>query len=61
MATQIVGALLALEAMDENEDIRLYINSPGRRRCYTASVLLAATVHAARERGAGVQTGSSSP
>lgn len=29
VATQIVGALLALEAMDEKEDIRLYINSPG--------------------------------
>lgn len=29
MATQIVGALMALEAVDETEDIRLYINSPG--------------------------------
>lgn len=29
MATQIVGSLLALEAMDEEEDIRIYINSPG--------------------------------
>lgn len=29
MATQIVGALLALEALDEKEDIRVYINSPG--------------------------------
>lgn len=29
MATQIVGSLLALEQLDEQEDIRLYINSPG--------------------------------
>ena len=29
LATQIVGSLLALEALDEDEDIRLYINSPG--------------------------------
>jgi len=29
LATQIVGSLLALEAMDEEEDIRLYINSSG--------------------------------
>eukprot|EP00199_Chlamydomonas_sp_CCMP681_P006880 CAMPEP_0119108398 /NCGR_PEP_ID=MMETSP1180-20130426/14165_1 /TAXON_ID=3052 ORGANISM="Chlamydomonas cf sp, Strain CCMP681" /NCGR_SAMPLE_ID=MMETSP1180 /ASSEMBLY_ACC=CAM_ASM_000741 /LENGTH=292 /DNA_ID=CAMNT_0007094005 /DNA_START=14 /DNA_END=889 /DNA_ORIENTATION=+ len=29
MATQIVGSLLALEAMDEEEDIRIYINSTG--------------------------------
>lgn len=29
MATQIVGSLLALEAIDEEEDIRIYINSPG--------------------------------
>lgn len=29
MATQIVGSLLALEAMDENADIRIYINSTG--------------------------------
>nr|ACJ24246.1 hypothetical protein [Dunaliella viridis] len=29
VATQIVGALLALEAIDEEEDIRIYINSPG--------------------------------
>eukprot|EP00967_Tisochrysis_lutea_P115582 scaffold185273_cov19-Tisochrysis_lutea.AAC.4 len=29
MATQIVGSLLALEALDEEEDIRIYINSPG--------------------------------
>uniref|UniRef100_A0A7S0S5B9 ATP-dependent Clp protease proteolytic subunit n=1 Tax=Chlamydomonas leiostraca TaxID=1034604 RepID=A0A7S0S5B9_9CHLO len=29
MATQIVGSLMALEAMDEEEDIRIYINSPG--------------------------------
>nr|7EKO_A Chain A, ATP-dependent Clp protease proteolytic subunit [Chlamydomonas reinhardtii]7EKQ_A Chain A, ATP-dependent Clp protease proteolytic subunit [Chlamydomonas reinhardtii] len=29
MATQIVGSLMALEAVDENEDIRIYINSPG--------------------------------
>ncbi|GLC36932.1 hypothetical protein PLESTB_000177000 [Pleodorina starrii] len=29
MATQIVGSLMALEAVDETEDIRLYINSPG--------------------------------
>ncbi|KAG2495198.1 hypothetical protein HYH03_006804 [Edaphochlamys debaryana] len=29
IATQIVGALLALEQVDETEDIRLYINSPG--------------------------------
>ncbi len=28
-ATQIVGSLLALEAMDEEEEIRMYINSPG--------------------------------
>jgi ATP-dependent protease ClpP protease subunit len=29
MATQIVGSLLALEALDDEEDIRIYINSPG--------------------------------
>lgn len=29
MATQIVGSLMALEAMDEEEDIRIYINSSG--------------------------------
>lgn len=29
LATQIVGSLLALEAMDETEPIRMYINSPG--------------------------------
>ncbi|MEW5313823.1 MAG: hypothetical protein WDW38_005360 [Sanguina aurantia] len=29
IATQVVGSLLALEAMDEEEDIRLYINSTG--------------------------------
>jgi ATP-dependent protease ClpP protease subunit len=29
MATQIVGSLMALEAMDEEEEIRMYINSPG--------------------------------
>lgn len=29
IATQVVGSLLALEAMDEEEDIRLYINSSG--------------------------------
>jgi ATP-dependent protease ClpP protease subunit len=29
MATQIVGSLLALEALDENADIRIYINSTG--------------------------------
>lgn len=29
LATQIVGSLLALEAMDEEEEIRVYINSPG--------------------------------
>eukprot|EP00879_Flechtneria_rotunda_P010376 GHRR01010852.1.p1 GENE.GHRR01010852.1~~GHRR01010852.1.p1 ORF type:complete len:215 (+),score=50.35 GHRR01010852.1:214-858(+) len=29
LATQIVGSLLALEAMDEEEEIRMYINSPG--------------------------------
>ncbi|GFR52119.1 hypothetical protein Agub_g14632 [Astrephomene gubernaculifera] len=29
VATQIVGSLLALEAVDETEDIRIYINSPG--------------------------------
>lgn len=29
VATQIVGQLMALEAMDETEDIRMYINSPG--------------------------------
>jgi ATP-dependent protease ClpP protease subunit len=32
LATQVVGSLLALEAMDEDEDIRLYINSPGEWR-----------------------------
>jgi ATP-dependent protease ClpP protease subunit len=31
LATQVVGSLLALEAMDEEEDIRLYINSSGAR------------------------------
>ncbi|KAF6252829.1 Clp protease-domain-containing protein [Scenedesmus sp. NREL 46B-D3] len=29
LSTQIVGSLLALEAMDEEAPIRLYINSPG--------------------------------
>lgn len=29
MATQVVGSLLALEAMDETEDIRIYLNSTG--------------------------------
>jgi ATP-dependent Clp protease protease subunit len=29
LATQIVGSLLALEALDEEEEIRVYINSPG--------------------------------
>lgn len=29
VATQVVGSLLALEALDEKEDIRLYINCPG--------------------------------
>lgn len=29
LATQVVGSLLALEAMDEEEEIRVYINSPG--------------------------------
>jgi ATP-dependent Clp protease protease subunit len=29
LATQIVGSLLALEAMDEEEEIRMYINSSG--------------------------------
>ncbi|KAI8463860.1 MAG: Clp protease-domain-containing protein [Monoraphidium minutum] len=29
LATQVVGSLLALEAMDDEEEIRLYINSPG--------------------------------
>lgn len=29
LATQIVGSLLALEAMDEEAEIRMYINSPG--------------------------------
>lgn len=29
LATQIVGSLLALEAVDEEEEIRVYINSPG--------------------------------
>jgi ATP-dependent protease ClpP protease subunit len=29
ISTQIVGSLLALEAFDEKEDIRLYINSSG--------------------------------
>jgi ATP-dependent Clp protease protease subunit len=29
LATQIVGSLLALEAMDEDAEIRVYINSPG--------------------------------
>jgi len=29
IATQVVGSLLALEAMDEEEDIRIYINSSG--------------------------------
>lgn len=29
LATQIVGSLLALEAMDETAPIRMYINSPG--------------------------------
>lgn len=30
VATQVVGSLLALEAMDENEPIRLYVNSTGQ-------------------------------
>jgi ATP-dependent protease ClpP protease subunit len=29
MATQIVGSLLALEAVDDKADIRIYINSTG--------------------------------
>eukprot|EP00882_Tetradesmus_deserticola_P003732 GHRQ01003947.1.p1 GENE.GHRQ01003947.1~~GHRQ01003947.1.p1 ORF type:complete len:295 (+),score=107.44 GHRQ01003947.1:142-1026(+) len=29
LSTQVVGSLLALEAMDESAPIRLYINSPG--------------------------------
>jgi len=29
LATQIVGSLLALEALDETAPIRMYINSPG--------------------------------
>lgn len=29
ISTQVVGSLLALEALDEDEEIRLYINSPG--------------------------------
>ncbi|KAF8056144.1 clpP [Scenedesmus sp. PABB004] len=29
LATQVVGSLLALEAMDEEAEIRMYINSPG--------------------------------
>jgi hypothetical protein len=33
ISTQVVGSLLALEALDEDEEIRLYINSPGQQRC----------------------------
>ena len=29
MATKIVGSILALDALDSEEDIKLYINSPG--------------------------------
>jgi len=29
MATQVVASLLALEAFDDESDIKLYINSPG--------------------------------
>eukprot|EP00803_Ostreobium_quekettii_P002574 evm.model.scf_2479.1 EVM.evm.TU.scf_2479.1 scf_2479:14765-20550(+) len=29
VSTQVVGALLALEYLDENEDIKVYINCPG--------------------------------
>lgn len=40
IATQVVGSLLALEAMDEEEDIRLYINSTGEgASCMRARVL----------------------
>lgn len=33
ISTQVVGSLLALEQLDEDEEIRLYINSPGQRCC----------------------------
>jgi len=46
MATQIVGSLLALEAIDEEEDIRIYINSPGNG----TEVALRATAAAANAR-----------
>ena len=29
VATQIVASLLALETLDDEEDIKMYINSPG--------------------------------
>ena len=29
MATQIVASLLALETLDDEADIKMYINSPG--------------------------------
>ena len=32
MATKIVGSVLALEALDDQEDIKIYINSPGGRQ-----------------------------
>jgi hypothetical protein len=52
MATQIVGSLLALEALDEEEDIRLYINSPGAARHVPFGYKLAAhgtSLHAHRD------------
>ena len=30
VATNIVASLLAMEAMNDSEDIKLYINSPGQ-------------------------------
>lgn len=33
VATNIVASLLAMEAMNDSEDIKLYINSPGTYSC----------------------------
>ena len=38
MATKIVGSILALEALDDQDDIKLYINSPGGSERVTVTV-----------------------
>lgn len=39
-ATQVVAQLLALEAIDDQEEIKMYINSPGIRVVPTCRVLV---------------------